>query len=133
MSKLLTSLFLGVVILVSCQKAKMDVPETYSRDLEGKWRYTEKYYSDGSRTHYESTLNLNQWVVFNADSSFSSNMPALESFVKYSIVDSFTLKLTSAAQQEGRYLFHVDSLQNSLSLSSLDFLCIEGCGDIFKK
>ncbi len=133
MNKFFLSILTGMLVLVSCEKSKVKIPETYSRDIEGKWNYTQKFYSDGSQTHYESTSDLNQWVIFNADSSFSSNMPVFETFAKYSILDSFRLKLTSGPQQQALYLFHIDSLQHSLSLSSLDFICIEGCGDIFKK
>ena len=126
-------IILGALLAVSCKKSTVENPATFSKNITGKWKYTQAFYSEGGPLIYTSTAYLNQWVVFNTDSSFSSNLPAFKDFTNYTISDSVTIKFTAISQPERLYFYHIDSLKNSLSLSPRDFICIEGCGDIFKR
>jgi hypothetical protein len=133
MNKLLMVTIFSCATLASCKKSTMQTAVIYSKNITGKWNYSQGYYSDGSALIYEPTSYLHQWVIFNNDSSFSSNEPTFEGFNSYSIQDSFRIKFISQLQHESLYFYHIDSLKNTLSLSNADFICIEGCGDIFKK
>lgn len=121
------------MVPVACKKTLLETPDGSSKNITGKWKYSQTFYSDGGPLIYKPTAYLNQWVNFNSNSSFLSNMPAFKDFNNYEIEDSVKLKFTSALQPERLYFYHIDSLQNSLSLSPADFICIEGCGDIFQK
>ncbi len=133
MKYLLIFILFGSLSFAGCEKPVVENTKTFSKNITGKWNYTQTFYSSGGPLIFTSTENLKQWILFNADSSFSSNVPTFESFNKFSIQDSFKLNLTSASQMERSYFYHIDTLQNSLSLSPADFICIAGCGDIFKR
>lgn len=133
MKRLLIIMFFGFVIPVACKKSLAETPNSVAKDITGKWEYSKTFYSEGGPLIYKFTAYLNQWVIFNSNNSFLSNMPAFKYFNKYEILDSVKVKFTSMLQPERSFFYRIDSLQNSLSLSPADFICIEGCGDIFQK
>ena len=75
------------VAFLSCKKSLTQTDESFSKNLIDKWKYTQNFYSIGGPLIYRSTDNLKQWIVFNADGSFNSNIPQFGSFVnmKYRI------------------------------------------------
>lgn len=133
MKFVLIFILLGSLNFVGCKKPAIENTKTFSKNIIGKWKYSQRFYSTGGPLIFKSTASLNQWILFRADSSFSSNLPGFENVNSFRIEDSIKLKFISGNQQERLYFYHIDTLQNSLTLSSADFICIEGCGDIFKK
>ncbi|MDQ6902368.1 MAG: hypothetical protein M3139_05070 [Bacteroidota bacterium] len=131
--KHLLILFICLLNLIACKKSSPVVVNHYSNSISGKWNYFQSYYSSGGPITYTSTAYLNQWIKFEPDSSFSSNVDGFEKFNTWSLEDSFKLKFTSSLSPERHYFFKIGSLHGTLSLSSADYICIEGCGDIFKK
>lgn len=119
--------------LFACKKSPPIIVDNYSNTIGGKWNYFQTYFSSGGPITYNSTAYLKQWVNFERDSTFSSNVAGFEKFSFYSLEDSFKVKFTSAQFPERLYFFKIDSIHGTLSLSPADYLCIEGCGDIFKK
>ena len=119
--------------LISCNKSSV-VPTTLNEKISGKWRHTQYYYSIGGPLIYVSKESGNQWIVFSADGKFSSNIPHFYNFSRYEILDSTKLKFTITTPPGFRlFYFSLTPLANSLSLSPADFICVEGCGDIFKR
>jgi hypothetical protein len=121
------------IIFLSCTKSPLI--KNASKELAGKWRYTQTFYSIGGPLIYEPTDNLNQWIVFETNGSFTSNMPQFKEVVKYEIIDSVHVKFITVVQQPGPqlYFYSVDSIENSLTLSPADIICIEGCGSKFRR
>lgn len=119
---------------ISCSKSSLS-EKSFSEKITGKWRYTQSYYSAGGPLIYVSTERFGQWIVFKDDGGFTSNMPRFENVTRYEIVDSSRVKFITPAIQPGFRLFYLslDPEDNSLSLSPADFICIEGCGDKFKR
>lgn len=132
MKRLLILIILVSLASISCHKIS---PESFEGKLTGKWRYTQAYGSIGSGFYYTSKEALKQWIIFNDNGSFSTNMPKFINVKSYKILDSSTIKFFTPQQQPASLLFYYsfNPAINSLSLSSADFICIEGCGDIFKK
>ena len=128
--------FITIIILtlaiVSCNKET--VPANSSGSISGKWRYTQYYYSIGGPPIYISTESTGQWIKFNNDGSFSGNVPKFANFKRYEMVNPSTIKFINP-QQAGFRLFYLnlDSIHNLMTLSPADYICIEGCGDIFKR
>lgn len=135
MRHLLILIIIWSVAFVSCKKSPIQTDESFSKNLIGKWKYTQNFYSIGGPLIYRSTDNLKQWIVFNDDGSFNSNMPQFKSFANYEIQDSIKVKFITPLQPSGfrLYFYFLDSVKHSLSLSPANFICIEGCGDIFKR
>ncbi len=135
MKHLLILITIWFLAFLSCKKSLTQTDEPFSKNLNGKWKYAQNFYSIGGPLIYRSTDNLKQWVVFNADGSFNSNMPEFGSFANFEIQDSIKVKFTTPLQPSGfrLYFYFLDSVKHSLSLSPADFICIEGCGDIFKR
>ncbi len=131
--KYLLIIFVCVLNLLACKKSPPIIVDNYSNNISGKWNYFQTYFSSGGPITYNSTAYLKQWINFEPDSSFSSNVDGFKKFSSYSVEDSFKVKFTSAQSPERYYFFKIDSLQGTLSLSPADYLCIEGCGDIFKR
>ncbi len=132
--KHLTILILcAALVFIACNKSQVETPKTFSKNITGKWNYSQRFFSNGNSFIYESTADLMQWINFNADGHTSSNTDNYKSFITYQILDSFKIKFTSSSQEDRLYFYSIDSLKNLLSLSPADFICIEGCGDIFKK
>ncbi|MEO6638325.1 MAG: hypothetical protein ABIN25_08615 [Ginsengibacter sp.] len=133
MKCLLIFVLIGSLNFFGCKKPAIENTKTSSKNITGKWNYTQAFYSMGGPLIFTSTAERNQSILFETDSSFSSNVPAFENFNSFRMEDSAKIKFLSATQQERIYFYRIDSLQNSLTLSPADFICIEGCGDIFKK
>ena len=129
--------FLIIVILAlftGCKKSSLPVNPNAPVSLIGRWKYSQSFYSIGGPLIYKSTENLNQWVQFNSDGTFSSNTSAFAQFTSFHIEDSIRMKFIAPVASNTRlYFFSLDSIDRKLSLSPADFICIEGCGDIFKK
>ncbi|MEP6926061.1 MAG: hypothetical protein ABI834_00425 [Ginsengibacter sp.] len=121
--------------IVSCNKSSTLPGKTFSENITGKWRYAQYYYSNGGPLIYVSTGSLNQWIAFDADGRFTSNMPGFEKITSYKLMDSSRVTFfTPLRQPDFRlYYYSLDSTDGSLSLSRADILCIEGCGDKFKR
>jgi hypothetical protein len=134
MKRVLIVIAAGSFFIFSCNKTSL-TGKKYSPSLSGKWKYAQAFYSNGGPLIYESTESLNQWIVFNADSSVTTNMPEFEKVVSYQPMDSARVKFITPSQQPGFRLYHyfLDSTDNSLTLSPADFICIEGCGDKFRR
>ena len=126
-------LFFTSLVFFACKKPQVKTPSPFSKNITGRWNYFQKFYSPGSGFIYESTTGLRQWITFTADGQISSNTDNYKGFATYEILDSFKIKFISQSQDDRFYFYHIDSLENSLTLSPADFICIEGCGDIFKK
>ena len=84
---------------------------------------------------YQPTDDLNQWIIFNANGGFTSNMPQFENVIRYEIVDSVHVKFITSVQQPGPHLYYysIDVVENALTLSPADIICIEGCGSKFRR
>ena len=124
--------------LFSCSKPSQSTSlskNSFSEKLTGKWQHTQSYYSIGGPLIYVSTESLGQWIVFKDNGGFASNMPGFKNVTKYEIVDSLKVKFITPGTQQGFRLlyFTLDAADNSLSLGPADIICIEGCGDKFKK
>jgi hypothetical protein len=125
-------IFIITLAIISCNKDTM--PVNSSGSIAGKWRYTQYYYSIGGPPIYVSTVNTGQWIKFNSDGSFSGNVPKFADFKRYEIVNPSTIKFITPQQAGFRlYYLSLDSNHNSMTLSPADYICIEGCGDIFKR
>ncbi|MEO8860141.1 MAG: hypothetical protein ABI358_01860 [Ginsengibacter sp.] len=131
--KYLLIIFICILNLLACKKSPPIIVDTYSNTVGGKWNYFQTYFSSGGPITYTSTAYLNQWINFEPDSSFSSNIDGFKKFNSYSVEDFFKVKFTSSQSPERHYSFKIDSLHGTLLLSPADYLCIEGCGDIFKR
>lgn len=123
----------ALFILTACTKSKEETAGVFPKNITGKWNYAQRFYSPGGPFVYESTIELRQWVIFDNSSKLSSNMPPFENFGKYNIIDSVKLKLSSGSQADRVYYYKIDSVKNSLTLTPADYLCIEGCGDVFRR
>lgn len=138
MKLMLILISVASLTLLSCSKPSQSrslSKNSITEKIPGKWRYTQSYYSIGGPLIYVSTESLGQWIVFNDDGGFASNMPNFESVTTYEIVDSLRVKFITPGVQSGFRLFYLslDAADNSLSLSPADPVCIEGCGDKFKR
>jgi hypothetical protein len=133
MKRLLIFITIWSFTHISCNKSIPSV--CFSEKITGKWRYTESYYSIGGPLIYVSTESAGQWIIFNADGSFKSNIPHFINISSYKILDSSRVKFIAPTQQPGYRLFYLslDPVDNSLTLSPADFVCKEGCGDKFKR
>lgn len=133
MKYLLIALVL-LITFISCKKQPENTkkePET----LSGKWNYSQRFYSIGGPLIYESTKKLKQWILFaTTGGSFSSNMPEFKNVTNYEIIEPGKVKFNLPSQQPDSHLFFykIDTSTNVLSLSSADFVCIEGCGYTFE-
>lgn len=135
MKRLLILLGVGAFMLFSCSKLSRLREKTFTPGLTGKWNYAEYYYSVGGPLIYKPAESPNQWIIFNDDSSFTSNMTDFDKVMRYEKMDSSKVKLIASQQQPAFRLYHyaLDSISNTLSLSPADFICIEGCGYKFKR
>jgi hypothetical protein len=117
--------------MVSCNKSPFIAS---SGSISGKWLYKQYYYSIGGPPIYVSTDSARQWILFNADGSFSANVPGFANFKRYEMIDSSKIKFITPSQP-GFRLFNLDldATRNILTLSPADYICIEGCGNIFKR
>lgn len=120
-------------VLIGCNKSRNSNIEKQSLVFTGKWNYSQRSYSPGGPLIYESTLALNQWIIFRKDSFISSNMPRFQKFISYSLTDSVTLRFSGTTQPDELYFYHFDQETGKFSLSSAINVCIEGCADIFTK
>ena len=120
------------VIFLSCSKSPLI---NVSKDLSGKWKYSQSFYSIGGPLIYEPTDDLNQWIIFNTNGSFKSNMSQFEKVIRYEIVDSAHIKFITSVQTPGPHLYYyfIDTTENTLTLSPADIICIEGCGSKFRR
>ena len=119
--------------LTACEKSTVPT-KTLPENLTGKWNYTQSFYSPGGPLVYVSTDDLYQWINFKADGGFSSNMPRFQDVASYEVLDSVTIKLfRPASQSSERFFAQIDPASKKLTLSSADFICIEGCGSKFKR
>ena len=126
----LTILFL--FSLGACNKALNN--KTFPKELTGKWTYSQSFYSIGGPPIYTSTENLHQWINFKDDGSFTSNFPAFQQVTNYEVLDSVKVRLISPSpQSSSRYFYGFDANARTLTLSSADNICIEGCGWKFKR
>ena len=105
-----------------------------SGSITGKWRYIQYYYSIGGPPIYVPTDTARQWILFNPDGSFSATVPGFANFKRFEMVDSSIIKFITPPQP-GFRLFNLefDANRNILTLTPADYICIEGCGDIFKR
>ena len=124
-----------VIFIAICSFTHLSCNKQIPSGLTGKWRYTQSYYSIGGPLIYVSTESAGQWIIFNTDGSFKSNVPRYINISEYKILDSSRVKFTTPFQQPRFHLFYysIDVALQSLSLSPADFICIEGCGDKFKR
>lgn len=131
------NIFLAIVVLglfISCKKSNLPANPGAPVSLIGRWKYSQAFYSIGGPLIYTSTENLHQWVQFNSDGTFSGNTSAFKQFTSFHIEDSIRIKFIAPVAPNTRlYFFSLDSINRKLSLSPADFICIEGCGDIFTK
>ncbi|MEP6616703.1 MAG: hypothetical protein ABJA57_09005 [Ginsengibacter sp.] len=133
MARLFLFLILGSLALFACNKSNLTTT-SFTTGITGKWRYTQTYYSIGGPLIYKSTETENLWVVFNNDGSFASNIPHFSNVVGFEILDSSRVKFIIPSPLSTRlFYFSLDPTMHSLLLSPADFICDEGCGDIFKR
>lgn len=120
---------------MSCRKQPAILSEKKRVTLIGKWNYSQSFYSTGGPLIYESTKKLKQWLSFESNGTFSSNMPDFKNAISYEKVDSIKVKFNFSSQQSGSRLFFfmIDTSANTLSLSPAYYICIEGCGFKFEK
>jgi hypothetical protein len=116
-----------------CAKLHQDNAGIFAKNIIGKWQYTQRFYSPGGPLFYQSTTELGQWIAFDNSEKLTSNMPSFGRFDNYHIMDSIKIKLSSRSQPDRLYFYKIDSIKNSLTLSPADYICIEGCDDIFQK
>jgi hypothetical protein len=129
MKKLLIIISLALILVSSCSKSTI-VDDT----LSGRWNYYRSYASNGATYIYTSTTDLKQWIQFGEDGKLVSNMPQFQKVVHYELVDSVKVRFTTSAPvTESHYYVKIDPVTHTLNLSSADYLCIEGCGDEFKR
>jgi hypothetical protein len=137
MKLLLVLMSVCTFTFLSCSKPSQSTLEknALSEKIVGKWKHTQSYYSIGGPLIYVSTENLGEWIEFKNNGRFASNMAAFKNVTKYEVVDSLKVKFITPGVQQGFRLFYftLGASDNSLSLSPADFICIEGCGDKFKK
>jgi hypothetical protein len=126
-------LFFTIFAFAGCSKSNENSAGILTKNISGKWKYTQRFYSPGGPLIYESTTQLSQWIAFDNSEKLTSNMPSFGSFNNYHIMDSIKIKLSSRSQPDRLYFYKIDSVKNSLTLSPADYICIEGCGDIFQR
>lgn len=127
-------ILVALALFISCKKSSLPLSPDAPASLIGRWKYSQSFYSIGGPLIYKSTDNLNQWVQFNSDGTCASNTSTFKQFTSFDIEDSIRIKFVAPASNNTRlYFFSLDSINKKLSLSPADFICIEGCGDIFKK
>lgn len=124
-----------VLGLTACDKSETGWEgKSFPEKLTGKWNYSQRYYSPGGGMIYESTEHLHQWIDFKPDGSFSSNMPGFQDVASYEILDSVKVRLNRPGPQSSeRFFVRIEDHAQTLTLSSADHICIEGCGSKFKR
>lgn len=133
MKRVFIACLLFLAVLASCTKSGFN-GNSVAENIIGRWNYTQSYASPGSGYIYTSTANLKQWIEFRTDGSFSTNMPDFAKVTRYQMQDTLIIKFTEpASATPRRYSIMLKSSDHSLTLSSADFICIEGCGQIFTK
>lgn len=116
-----------------CEKSPVTAKSS-STDLSGRWNYSQSYYSIGGPLIYVSTGNLHQWIEFHTGGGFITNMPQFQAFTSYEVLDSSKIKLIRPSPQPSeRFFVRIDSAARTLDISSADNICIEGCGNKFKR
>ncbi|MBE7171987.1 MAG: hypothetical protein INR73_15480 [Williamsia sp.] len=122
-----------LLALTACEKAD-STGKNYPENLIGKWNYSQSFYSIGGPLIYTNTERLHQWIEFKADGSFSSNMPAFQDVAGYEVLDSVKVKfIRPASASSERFFVHFEPATKTLTVSSADHICIEGCGSKFKR
>lgn len=118
--------------LGACSKHQSE--KKFPKELTGKWKYSQYFYSPGGGLIFTPTENLHQWIDFKADGSFSSNLPEFQQATSYEVLDSVKVRLINpSAQTSPRYFYRFDSNAQTLTMSSADYICIEGCGWKFRR
>ena len=123
---------ISLLALTACEKS-MVAGKGLSAGLAGRWNYSQSYYSIGGPLMYVSTENLHQWIDFGTGGNFTTNIPQFQGFTSYEVLDSAKIKLIRRALSSERFFVHIDAPIRTLTISSADNICIEGCGNKFKR
>ena len=121
------------LVLFACKKNDLQKQSGGPYSRTGRWNYSQRYYSIGGPAIFESTASLHQWIEFSDDGKFKTNMPELSSWMGFEKIDSIRFRFTSTSQPPERYFSRFDSVKHTLTLSSIDHFCYEGCGFQFKR
>ena len=120
--------------LTSCSKRASKTPDTIFT-LVGKWKYVSYFMSSGGPIVTTPAEPKNQFVLFNADGSFSSDVTAFAPYKIYTVVDSTKVRLVSSGVIAGSkdYFYYYNRAEGFLVLSQVEPRCIEGCGYNFTR
>ncbi len=126
--------FLFLVIVGGCGQHAEQGKVFSSGSLAGKWEYTEHYVSIGGPGKWQPVQPAGQIVDFKSDGTFSSVVSFSETFRKYEIIDSTTVKFTPASTASGFVLMRYElNGEGNLLLHPIEPMCIEGCSHKFKR
>ena len=125
----LVKIILSIALLVAgCKKSNVSIDSTR---LQGKWKLTQVYVSDGSAAQWQAVpLKANyDYVQFNSNGGLKSTI--YNPYQNYLLTDSITLTFSKADTLEH---YHYTLQGGTLTLSpSGPVICFEGCGDRFVK
>ncbi|RWY47965.1 hypothetical protein [Mucilaginibacter gilvus] len=130
--KISFALFAIAVIAVACTNKQGAVPNA---SLTGKWRYIGSRMSSGGPQYFVPATNSNGYLQLNADASMYWKLPdnSTGSYVKYTVLDSVKLKLSSADGKEYEdYYYKIKGDSLSLGMAG-PIVCYEGCSEHFVK
>lgn len=126
-------LFASILLFATASCTKVDTSrkgKEYPNGLAGKWNYTEDYYSIGGPLLYRPAHPPGQWVDFRENGTLTSTMELFKGVDTYEVQDSIRIRFFTPAHANGyfSYFYSIDTITHTLSLSSLDYICIEECG-----
>jgi len=120
---------IAFVVLVNCRKPRTSIKEP-NESLQGRWNYTEHYYSIGSTGEWHPVAT-GHWIELRGNGEFNSNFTPYSSAGSYLLMDSMRLKLITQPGRDSLLYFY--SLRgDTLDLIPFPF-CFEGCKDRFLK
>jgi len=125
-------------LFVACSKSSSSQDsDPIQKTLSGKWIYTEQWESTGGPGQWVVVTPPNQYISFNADSTFSTNTQMFQGVTGYQLVDSNKVKLIKPSFAPTGYIifqYGIDTVVGKLTISPLaPYVCIEGCASRFKK
>jgi hypothetical protein len=118
--------------LIACSKYRAD---NSPFRLEGKWRFVSSFMGTGGPTVTVPAERKTDFVEFKANGEFFSNVQGFNQYYAYEIVDSIKLILKSkgVVVQNKPYRYWYNHSNKIFTLSQMEPMCIEGCGDNFKR